>query len=105
MIGTVSTLSTRFPNFATEPEAGLSVRRRKRKRLVRIGQPSERASAPNQEWALDFASDRLATGRSLRVLSHASHLIVVTQQVMTGVPIGVAKRHPASRLLQLPARV
>jgi putative transposase len=50
-------------------EAGLSVKRRKRKRLVRVGQPSERVSAPNQEWALDFASDRLATGRSIRVLS------------------------------------
>lgn len=50
-------------------EAGLSVKRRKRKRLVRIGRPCETVSAPNQEWALDFASDRLATGRSLRVLS------------------------------------
>jgi putative transposase len=50
-------------------EAGLSVKRRKRKRLARVGQPSERVSAPSQEWALDFASDRLATGRSLRVLS------------------------------------
>lgn len=50
-------------------EAGLSVKRRKRKRLVRVGQPLEPVSAPNQEWALDFSSDRLATGRSLRVLS------------------------------------
>lgn len=50
-------------------EAGLSVKRRKRKRLVRGGQPLERVTAPNQEWALDFASDRLATGRSVRVLS------------------------------------
>ena len=50
-------------------EAGLSVKRRKRKRLVRVGRTCETVSAPNQEWALDFASDRLATGRSLRVLS------------------------------------
>jgi putative transposase len=50
-------------------EAGLSVKRRKRKRLVRVGRPCEPVSAPNQEWALDFASDRLATGRSVRVLS------------------------------------
>lgn len=50
-------------------EAGLSVKRRKRKRLVRVGRPYQTVSAPNQEWALDFASDRLATGRSLRVLS------------------------------------
>lgn len=50
-------------------EAGLSVKRRKRKRLVRVGRAQAIVSAPNQEWALDFVSDRLATGRSLRVLS------------------------------------
>ncbi len=50
-------------------EAGLSVKRRKRKRLVRVGRPLEEVFAANDEWALDFASDTLATGRSLRVLS------------------------------------
>jgi putative transposase len=50
-------------------ESGLSVKRRKRKRLVRVGRSQEAVSAPNQEWALDFVSDRLATGRSVRVLS------------------------------------
>ena len=49
--------------------AGLSVKRRRRKRLVRVGRPQEAVSAPNQEWALDFVSDRLATGRSVRILS------------------------------------
>lgn len=34
--------------------AGLSVKRRRRKRLVRVGRPQEAVSAPNQEWALDF---------------------------------------------------
>lgn len=50
-------------------ESGLSVKRRKRKRLVRVGPAPGAVSAPNQEWALDFVSDRLATGRSMRVLS------------------------------------
>ena len=50
-------------------EAGLSVKRRKRKRLVRVGRSQVAVSAPNQEWALDFVSDRLATGRSVRLLS------------------------------------
>lgn len=50
-------------------DAGLSVKRRKRKRLARLGRPLERVTAVNEEWALDFASDRLATGRSLRVLT------------------------------------
>ena len=50
-------------------QAGLSVKRRKRKRLVRVGRPLEAATQANEEWAIDFASDVLATGRSIRVLS------------------------------------
>jgi putative transposase len=50
-------------------EAGLSVKRRKRKRLVRVGRPLEAATQRNAEWAIDFASDALATGRVIRVLS------------------------------------
>jgi putative transposase len=50
-------------------EAGLSVRRRKRKRLVRVGRPLEPVTQVNEEWAIDFAADRLATGRAIRVLS------------------------------------
>ncbi len=50
-------------------EAGLAVKRKKRKRLVREGKPREAAVVANEEWALDFVSDVLATGRSVRVLS------------------------------------
>ena len=50
-------------------EAGSSVKRRRRKHLVRVGQPLEPATEMNQEWAIDFASDALATGRAIRVLS------------------------------------
>ena len=50
-------------------EAGLAVRRKKRKRLVREGRPQEAVTAANEEWALDFISDVLATGRSVRILS------------------------------------
>jgi putative transposase len=49
-------------------EAGLCVKRRKRKRLVRAGLKPALAIAANQEWALDFAADVLATGRTVRVL-------------------------------------
>ena len=49
--------------------AGLSVRRKARKRLVRAGLPKAALTAANQEWSLDFAADGLATGRALRVLS------------------------------------
>ncbi len=48
--------------------AGLSVKRKRRKRLVRACQPRTRPTAPNEEWSLDFVHDRLANGRAVRVL-------------------------------------
>lgn len=48
--------------------AGLSVKRKRRKRLVRACSPRTRPTAPNQEWSLDFVHDRLASGRAVRVL-------------------------------------
>jgi putative transposase len=47
---------------------GLAVRRLRRKRLSRVPVPAHVVRA-NQEWALDFACDTLATGRSIRVLA------------------------------------
>jgi len=52
-------------------EAGLSVKRRKRKPLVRIGRPLEAATMRNEEWALDFVPDSIATGRRIRLLNVA----------------------------------
>ena len=34
--------------------AGLSGRRKKRKRLMRVGQPLFTATRPNQQWAIDI---------------------------------------------------
>jgi putative transposase len=48
---------------------GLMVRRLKRKRLKRQASVDSLISRPNQEWALDFVSDALATGRALRALT------------------------------------
>jgi putative transposase len=50
-------------------EAGLSIRRKKRKHCVRIGKPLQSWTAANQEWALDFVHDAVACGRAIRVLS------------------------------------
>jgi putative transposase len=47
---------------------GLMVRRLKRKRLARVAVTSDLVRS-NQEWALDFVSDALATGRGIRVLT------------------------------------
>ncbi|MGI9071526.1 MAG: IS3 family transposase [Bryobacteraceae bacterium] len=48
---------------------GLSVKRKKRKRLMRVGQASFVATTANQQWAVDFAHNRIVNGRTLRVLS------------------------------------
>ena len=50
-------------------EAGLSIRRKKRKHCVRAGQPLGSWTAANQEWALDFVHDAVDCGRAIRVLS------------------------------------
>ena len=50
-------------------EAGLSIRRRKRKHCVRVGQPLGVWTGANQEWALDFVHDAVECGRTIRVLS------------------------------------
>ena len=55
--------------FRVYREAGLAVRRKARKRLVREGSPQPTLTAANQEWALDFAHDALANGRAIRVLT------------------------------------
>jgi putative transposase len=49
--------------------AGLSVKRTRRKKLVRSLRPALLLHAANQEWAIDFVSDVLHAGRSFRVLS------------------------------------
>src|SRR5579863_91572 len=50
-------------------QEGLLVRRLRRKRLVRMAPVNAHLTAANQEWALDFVCDALATGRGLRILT------------------------------------
>ena len=50
-------------------EAGLTIRRKARKRLRREGSPRPALDGPNQEWALDFVHDAAASGRKFRALS------------------------------------
>lgn len=49
--------------------AGLVIRRKARKRLVRLGCPRPALTGPNQEWAVDFVHDAAESGRAFRVLS------------------------------------
>ena len=50
-------------------EAGLMLRRKKRKHCVREGKPLLERTAANQEWGLDFMHDAKECGRAIRVLS------------------------------------
>lgn len=50
-------------------EAGLAIRRKKRKHCVREGTPLLVRTAANQEWGLDFVHDAVECGRTIRVLS------------------------------------
>ena len=50
-------------------ELGLSVKRTRRKKLMRMQRPQPVLSAPNQEWAIDFVSDLAASGQRLRIFS------------------------------------
>lgn len=50
-------------------EAKLAVRRLKRKRLIRGVPLHSHLTGANQEWAIDFVSDALASGRGLRMLT------------------------------------
>lgn len=55
--------------FRLYQQQGLAVRRLKRKRLSRPAAVQPLHVRANQEWALDFVTDRLETGRGIRVLT------------------------------------
>lgn len=50
-------------------QENLAVRRLRRKRIQRGTTPPPLIARPNQEWALDFVSDALASGRGIRFLT------------------------------------
>ena len=56
--------------YAVYREAGLQVRRRRRKRLTRGDRvPLPRPSRPGERWSMDFMLDTLADGRPFRTLN------------------------------------
>lgn len=49
---------------------GLQIKNRRRKKMVKVTRtPFPPAKAPNEIWSFDFVSDRVDTGRNLRVLT------------------------------------
>ncbi len=71
-------------------EAGLQVRRRKRKKIpVADRHPLERPLAANQVWSMDFVFDRTAEGRAIKnltVVDDATHeaVAIVPERAMGG---------------------
>lgn len=50
-------------------EAGLAVRRRRRKRVAVVRQPLPLPIRPNLRWSMDFMQDVLVSGRRFRILT------------------------------------
>src|SRR5581483_10091442 len=80
-------------------DLGLSVRRTRRKRLQRMLRPRPILSAPNQEWAIDFASDVAASGRRLRIFS------VVDSYTRECLALEVDASLPSRRVTRVLARI
>jgi hypothetical protein len=86
-------------------EPGLCLRRKKRKYCTRSGLPPSQATAANQAWALDFAHDVVAAGRTIRVLSvvpaYQEH---VTAGMARGRRVGIRQSHADCRYRTTPHR-
>ena len=69
-------------------ELGLNVKRTRRKHLRRTLQPRPALTAPNQEWALDFASDVTVANQRFRVLGAINSFTrqCLVLEVATGLP-------------------
>jgi putative transposase len=80
-------------------DLGLGVRRIRRKRLQRMLRPRPILSAPNQEWAIDFASDVAASGRRLRIFS------VVDSYTRECLALEVDTSMPSRRVTRVLARI
>ncbi|HVT95654.1 MAG TPA: IS3 family transposase [Bryobacteraceae bacterium] len=69
-------------------QAHLAVRRLKRKRLNRTAPVSTMLIARNQEWALDFVSDGIASGRGIRILTLVDGFTRECPAIEVGVSLG-----------------
>lgn len=55
--------------YRVSRQLGLSVRKRRRKKVAAPRQPRPAPERPNQRWSMDFVSDALANGRRVRCLT------------------------------------
>ena len=73
------------------------VRRLRRKRLVRPAYEGRLLLRSNQEWALDFACDALATGRGIRILAivddYTRECLEAVKESNNALSIGTVQAH------------
>jgi len=67
---------------------GVELRRKRRRRLLRLKPVWPAATACNQEWAIDFATDALASQRHLRILSIVDVFTRECLALETDTPLG-----------------
>ena len=81
-------------------ELGLSVKRTRRKHLRRTPAPRPVLTAPNQEWALDFASDVTSAGQRFRVFGVIDRFTrqCLALEVATSFPAGASPACSNGRL-------
>ena len=80
-------------------EEGLSVRRRRRKRVAVVRVPIAAPTGPNERWSMDFVSDALADGRKIRALT------IVDEYTRECPAIEVDHTLPGARVVQVLERL
>lgn len=80
-------------------ELKLQVRWRRRRRIVRCPPAAAAVVAANQEWAMDFVSDTVASGRTIRAL------VAVDAYTRECLEIEVATSIPSQRVTRVLERV
>ena len=81
-------------------EMKLNIRRRSKKRLPeRVKLPLSISSDPNQEWSIDFMSDKLVDGRKLRLFN------IMDDFNRESLPIEVDTSLPSLRVIRVLERL
>ena len=76
-------------------DAGLQVRRRRRKRVSMARVPLAVPRGPNERWSMDFVSDTLGDGRTIRIFTLVDDFTRAAPAMIVDVSIG------ADRITQL----
>jgi len=80
-------------------EEGLTVRRRKRKRIAVLRQPMAAPQVANERWSMDFVHDALHDGRRIRLLN------VVDDCTRESLAIEVDTSLPGTRVIEVLERL